>query len=140
MRANPSHHITTVESSGPSGITGASCCPPMGPYLITYPQTYSPANSEGAPYSADLILSHRLPQLSVTGTRVAIYRALCPRVLPCPCPGQHAHQGALTDREGRKLEITWMTPLLPKADSCRSSNPEVGCLLCSTSGHCSTMP
>ena len=47
----PFHHITPVESSGPSGVTGVST-PPMGPYFFPQSATYLPANSEGVSYSA----------------------------------------------------------------------------------------
>ena len=49
--------------------------------------------------------------------------------LPWLCPGQIAHQEALIAREERVLEIT-LVDRNPIPDSCRYSNPEVGCLLC----------
>ncbi len=55
--ANPSPTTPPTASSAPStsgssGIAGVSCCPPYSPYSVPYPQTYRPASSEGASYSA----------------------------------------------------------------------------------------
>ena len=126
----PFHHITSVESSGSSGITEASYHPPV-PHTFSKPHNISAREFRGGFLIApDQNNSLRLPQATATGTRAAICGVLCARVTLCPCPGQCAHQWALIAREGRKLGITWMTALVAKADSCRSSNPEVGCLLC----------
>jgi len=129
--ARPSTTSPASSTSGSSGVSGVSC-PPMGPYFFPHPQTYLPASSEGVSYRPDPDRHVIAAKPLAIGTRAAPCGALWLGVLPYPCPGQYAHQWALIAREGRKLGITWMTALVAKADSCRSSNPEVGCLLCPT--------
>ncbi len=108
--------ITAVESSGSSGISEVSWYPPgYTPYFFHSTQHICPRIPRGFLIAPDQDNSHRLPQLSATGTRAASYGVLCPGVLPYPCLGQVAHQVALTDREGGMLRIAWMTALLPKA-------------------------
>jgi hypothetical protein len=74
----------------------------MGPYFFPYLSGYLPANSEGAPYSTALLVSHRLPQLSATGPRAASCGVLCPGGLTLPmlwpgCPPMDP------DRQGGRL-------------------------------------
>jgi hypothetical protein len=104
VKADSHPNRTTTVMTAPRGI----------PLFIHISSTCLPANSEGVSYRHISDLHVITVKLLAIGTRAAICGVLCPGVLPCPCPGQHAHQGALTDREGRKLEITWMTALLPK--------------------------
>ena len=71
-------------TSGSSGITGVSCYPPYGPYFFPPPAYYRCANSRGAPYSAESGQWPRLFPVPATGTRAAIYGALCPGAMPGP--------------------------------------------------------
>ena len=115
ISTTPSTTSPAPSTSGSSSITGVST-PPYGPILFPQHTIYLPVNSKAISYRAGLdhhVISAKLLDI---GTRVAICGALCPGVLPYPCPGQYAHQWALTGREGAVLGVGWVTALVPKAD------------------------
>ena len=76
------------------------------PYSFPHPQTYRPAGSEGVLYRRGPAHPRTLLQLPATVPTASPCAALCPGGLPCPCPGQHAHQRVVTGREGGLLGIT----------------------------------
>jgi hypothetical protein len=64
------------------------------------PEITCPQIPRGLLIAPDQNNSHRLPQLSATGSRVATCGATCPGVLPCPWHDQIAHQWGLAKQRG----------------------------------------
>jgi hypothetical protein len=114
MYPNPLQNITGVESSCSPGVTGVSCYPPWA-HTFSHIHTHiTPRVPRGFLIAPDQNNSHRLPQLSATGTRVAICGVLWPGGLPYPCPGQIAHQWPWQAERNVYWGLLWLTAILPK--------------------------
>ena len=120
VKADSHPNRTTTVMTAPRGI----------PLFIHISSTYLLASSEGVSYSADLILSHRLTQLSPTDPRAATYGVLYPRGILAHALTRLPTSGAWQSREERVLGTTLDGRYTPTPDSCRYSNLEAGWPLC----------
>jgi hypothetical protein len=100
-RPNPFHHITDAEYVRFVGYNCRFLLPPPAPHtFIRIHKHIAMRIPMGFLIAPEQDNSHRLPQLSATGSRVATCGATCPGVLPCPWPDQIAHQWGLAKQRG----------------------------------------